>query len=129
MKSGDVDGHPGSHRLGLSPTKPGRFRGVRDYARGFGELLFLVVRGVLLWFFLVPSLLAWFVAVVAWALLRPFGFRVPVSQLYYSRWATYLLDAILSRIRPGWRSPWPWQVAVRQSRIRSWSDAFDWPFN
>lgn len=108
-----------------SDPEPGRPREFTSAARGF---LFLVVRGVLLWVFLVPSLLAWILAVVGWPLARPFGVRVPVSPLFYSRWATYLLDGILSRFTPGIRSPWPWQVAVRQSRIRSWGDAFDWPF-
>jgi hypothetical protein len=84
------------------------------------------MRGVLLWVVLLPSLLVWLLGLIAWPFLRPFGVLVPATPLYYSRWATYLLDGVLSRVTPLPRSPWPWQVDVRNSRISSWNDTFDW---
>jgi len=95
--------------------------------RTVGWILFLCIRGIVLWLFLIPSIVPWLAGLVAWPMLRPFGVRVPVSPFYYSRWATYLLDALLTRITPRLESsPWPWRVDVRSSRINSWSDTFDW---
>jgi hypothetical protein len=99
---------------------------LRTTAAAGGGFLFLCVRGILLWFFLVPSLLAWLIGLATWPVLRPFGVRSPLGPRYYSRWATYLLDGLLTRLTPLPRSPWPWQVDVRASRISSWNDAFDW---
>jgi hypothetical protein len=90
-----------------------------------GYFVFLCVRGVLLWLFLVPSVLVWLVALALWPILRPFGVRVPATPSFFARWATHLLDALLTRITPLPASPWPWQVNVRESRIRTWGDTFD----
>ncbi|RNL79615.1 hypothetical protein [Nocardioides marmorisolisilvae] len=100
---------------------------IRKAAGIGGGILFLFVRGILLWLLLAFSVLVWLVGLVLWPAIRLFGEHVPVSQLYYSRWATYLLDALLTRVLPWDNAPWPWQVDVRRSRINSWSDAFDWP--
>ena len=94
-------------------------------AVGIGWLTFLLVRGLLLWLFLIPAIVPWLIALVCWPVLRPFGIRVPVAFLYYTRWATYLLDATLTRMTPIQKTPWPWQVDVRESRIRTWGDTFD----
>jgi hypothetical protein len=100
---------------------------LRKITAGIGWFVLLVVRGVLLWLFLIPAIVPWFLSLVFWPILRPFGVRIPVAFLYYSRWATYLLDAMLSRITPIQKTPWPWQVDVRGSRIRTWDDTFDLP--
>ena len=97
----------------------------RKIASGIGWLLFFITRGILLWFFLIPAIAPWVIAVICWPILRPFGIRVPVAFLYYSRWATYLLDALLTRVTPAQKTPWPWKVDVRNSRISTWSDTFD----
>lgn len=89
-----------------------------------GTILYLCIRGLLLWVFLIPSVLAWLLGLLLWPLFRLFSVRLPASPLYYSRWATHLLDAILSRITPLPSSPWPWQMDVRNSRAGSWIDAF-----
>ena len=103
-----------------------RVGALRTIAIAVGGFLFLCVRGILLWFFLVPSVLVWLIGLAAWPLLRPFGVRVPVAFLYSSRWATYLLDGLLTRLTPLPASPWPWRADVRTSRISSWNDTFDW---
>ena len=88
-------------------------------------VVFLLVRGLLLWFFVIPAIVLWLASLVAWPILRPFGVRVPVGFLYYSRWATYLLDAMLTRVTPIQNSPWPWHVDVRASRISTWGALLD----
>lgn len=101
----------------------------RAVATTIGGVILLFTRGILLWLFLIPSLAAWALGVACWPVVRPFGRHVPISVLYYSRWATYLLDGGLSRITPLPATPWPWQVDVSKSRISSWNDAFDWPLS
>jgi len=100
---------------------------LRKVGATIGWAAFLCLRGVLLWLFLFPSIIPWLAGLVAWLVLRPFGVRVPVSLFFYARWATYLLDALLTRITPRLESsPWPWRVDVRNSRISSWDETFDW---
>ncbi|MCW2856158.1 MAG: hypothetical protein JWR52_1773 [Marmoricola sp.] len=101
----------------------------RSILTAVGGILFLCVRGVLLWLFLIPSVVVWLVGLVVWPFLRPLGVRVPLSLLFYSRWATYLLEGILTRITPLPATQWPWQADVRNSKISSWNDAFDLPLS
>ncbi len=99
---------------------------LKSIAKGVGWILLLCVRGTMLWLFLIPSIVPWLIGLATWPFLRPFGVSVPVSLFYYSRWATYLLDALLTRVTPIKATPWPWHIDVRNSRINSWGDTFDW---
>jgi hypothetical protein len=99
-------------------------RAIKWTAAAAGIFLLFCVRGVLLWFFLVPGLLVWVVGLLVWPFAKVLGRNVPASLLFYSRWATALLDALLTRVLPFPDSPWPWHLDLRRERMSTWTDTF-----
>jgi hypothetical protein len=96
-------------------------------AGGLGLGVVMIFRGIVLCFFLVPSLLVWLVALLLWPLLRLCGVRPSVNPLFYSRWATQLLDAVLTRLLPLPNGPWPWKEDRRY--VGSWRDTMTLPWD
>lgn len=88
-------------------------------------LVLFCVRGILLWFFLIPSLVAWVVGLALWPVAKVFRRNVAASPLFYSRWATALLDALLTRVLPFPNSDWPWRMDLRRERFPTWTGTFD----
>lgn len=99
-------------------------KGLKAAAIVVGVLVLFCVRGVLLWLFLIPSLLVWLIGLLVWPVAKLVRRNVPASPLWYARWATALLDALLTRLLPFPHSRWPWQLDLRRERMSTWNDTF-----
>lgn len=95
-----------------------------------GSVLWVVIRGILLWVVLVLAVGSWLVCVFPFAVYRLLTWsKTPrLGLTYWIQYGIQFLDAILYRVAFRDRvnpEPWPW-VEVRGGK--SLTDLFDWDF-